>query len=73
MIRDFVPADAAAVVALNAACQPEVGPMDEAKLVAFAEWAPIIRVVDVDGRIVGLLVGMTEELPIRQPEFCLVS
>lgn len=57
------------MLALNAACQPEVGPMDQDKLVAFAEWAPVMRVVDVDDRIVGLLVGMTEECPYDSPNF----
>ena len=69
MIRDYVPADAEQVLALNAACVPEVGPMDEAKLEAFSSWAPYFRVVDVDDQIVGLLVGLDETAPYGSPNF----
>lgn len=69
MIRAYEPADAEQVLALNAACVPEVGPMDGAKLAEFEAWAPVLRVVDVGGRIVGLLVGLTEEAPYGSPNF----
>ncbi len=69
MIRPYADGDAAGFLALNAACQPEVGPMDEAKLASFVEWAPYLRVVDVGGEIVGLLVGLDETAPYGSLNF----
>lgn len=69
MIRDYTGADAEAVLALNAACVPEVGPMDAAKLAEFVDWAPYFKVVEVDGSIVGLLIGLTEDAPYGSPNF----
>lgn len=69
MIRDYSPTDAAQVMALNEACQPEVGPMDDDKLAAFVEWAPYFRVVDVAERIVGLLIGLDHEAPYHSPNY----
>ncbi len=69
MIRDYEPADAAQVLALNAACQPDVGPMDDAKLAAFTEWAPYFRVVEVQQIIVGLLIGLDHEAPYGSPNY----
>lgn len=69
MIRDYAHTDAAQVLALNQACQPEVGPMDDAKLAAFVEWAPYFRVVDVDDRIVALLIGLDHQAPYGSPNY----
>ena len=69
MIRPYRDTDADSVLALNEACQPEVGPMDQAKLAGFAEWAPYFVVVEVDDRLVGLLIGLTEEAPYSSPNF----
>ncbi len=69
MIRPYDDSDAEAVLALNESCVPEVGPMDSTKLAAFAEWAPYLRVVDVEGEIVGLLIGLTEDAPYASPNF----
>ncbi|MEM9561673.1 MAG: GNAT family N-acetyltransferase [Actinomycetota bacterium] len=69
MIRRYDEADAEAVLALNAACVPEVGPMDADKLAGFAEWAPYFKVVEYDGRIVALLVGLGEDAPYGSPNF----
>lgn len=69
MIRAYNAADAEAVLALNAACVPEVGPMDAASLAGFADWASYFRVVDVDGVIVGFLIGLTEDAPYASPNF----
>lgn len=60
MIRDYTPADAEVVLAINEACVPEVGEMDADKLALFAEIADWFKVVEVDGDVVGLLVGLTE-------------
>ncbi|MCP3992013.1 MAG: GNAT family N-acetyltransferase [Actinomycetia bacterium] len=70
MIRQYEPGDESQVLALNEACIPEVGPMDEEKLHRFAQWAPYFRVVEVDSRIVGFLVGLTEDAPYDSPNFC---
>lgn len=69
MIRPYQDRDADQVLALNEACVPEVGPMDAAKLAAFVEWAPYFHVVDVDDRIVGFLIGLTEDAPYDSPNF----
>jgi len=69
MIRDFVADDATQVLALNEACQPEVGPMDEAKLASFDDWAPYFRVVEVEERIVGLLIGLDHTAPYGSPNY----
>lgn len=69
MIRRYDTADAEAVLALNAACVPEVGPMDEAKLAAFADWAPYFMVVEVEGVIVAMLIGLGEDAPYGSPNF----
>ncbi len=69
MIRTYTEADADHVLALNEACVPEVGPMDAGKLAGFADWAPYFKVVEVDGAIVGMLIGLTEEAPYDSPNF----
>ena len=69
MIRAYESGDAEQVLALNEACEPEVGSMDAAKLAGFVEWAPFFRVVAVDGRIVAMLIGLTEAEPYDSPNF----
>ena len=69
MIRVYEPADRQQVLALNRACEPEVGPMDGAKLDGFAGWAAFFRVVEVEGRVVGFLIGLTESAPYDSPNF----
>ncbi len=69
MIRPFRKGDEQQVLALNAACVPEVGPMDGEKLARLAGWSPYLRVVDVDQRIVAFLVGLTEDAPYESPNF----
>lgn len=69
MIRDYQPDDAGQVLALNERCVPEVGPMDRSKLDDLAAWASRFTVVDVDGAIVGLLVGLVEGTPYQSPNY----
>lgn len=69
MIRRYGPADAEAVLALNAANVPEVGPMDAEKLAGFADWAPYFTVVEVDGAIVAMLIGLGEDAPYGSPNY----
>lgn len=59
-VRDYRPSDSEAVVALNQANVPEVGPLDAAKLErlhAQAEWLPVI---EVDGVIAGFAILLVE-------------
>ncbi len=60
MIRDATSDDRAALLALNAANVPEVGPLDDAKLTEFLQRAPYRKVLELDGDVVGMLVGLTE-------------
>ena len=69
MIRDYAPADADQVLDLNAANVPDVGPMDGAKLAEFVQWANYMKVVEIDGAVVGLLIGLTEAAPYTSPNF----
>jgi len=69
VIRTYSSDDAEAVLALNEACVPEVGPMDDKKLAEFADWASYFKVVDLDGKIAGLLVGLTEATPYGSPNY----
>jgi predicted GNAT superfamily acetyltransferase len=69
MIRRYDEADAEQVLALNAACVPEVGPMDADKLAAFVEWAPYFKVVEHEGRIVAMLIALGEDAPYGSPNF----
>lgn len=69
MIRSYEAGDADQVLALNAACVPEVGPLDGAKLAQLAGWAARFRVVEVEGRIVGFLIGLTEGTPYGSPNY----
>ncbi len=69
MIRRYDETDAEAVLALNAACVPEVGPMDADKLAGFADWAPYFKVVEQDGAIAAMLVGLGEDAPYGSPNF----
>lgn len=43
--------------------------MDQAKLDAFIEWAPYVRVVEVNGSLAGLIIGLLEDAPYDSPNF----
>ncbi len=60
IMRDATAADRAACVAINKACMPEVGSMDDEKFGFFLEVSPFFKVVEIDGEVTGLLVGLTE-------------
>jgi len=68
-IRAFTADDEAAVRAVNAANVPEVGVLDDERLALFAARAPRFDVVDLDGCIVGLFVGLVEGLPYGSPNY----
>jgi len=56
MIRDYRPADRAAVLAINEMNIPEVGDMDDTKLDLLLEQAAQFSVVDVDDVVVGIMI-----------------
>ncbi len=58
MIRPATPADLDAVLALNQANLPAVGPLDEQSLTHLVEIAAHVAVADDDGEVVGMLVGL---------------
>ncbi len=60
MIRDAATTDHAALLHLNATNVPEVGTMDGAKLDFFFADAPYFKVVELDGAVAGMLIGLTE-------------
>ncbi|MFV0522955.1 MAG: GNAT family N-acetyltransferase [Acidimicrobiales bacterium] len=68
-VRPYTGADAEAVLALNQANVPEVGSIDAARLAALARWATRFEVVEVDGRIVGFLIGLDETAGYDSPNF----
>lgn len=59
-IRAATPADHDAIGALNAANVPEVGVLDEERLALFARAADAFWVVEQDGALLGLFVGLFE-------------
>ena len=68
-IRRYRPEDRAAVEALNEANRPEVGVLDAGRIDLFARAATTFDVVEGDGEIVGLFVGLTEGLDYDSPNY----
>lgn len=68
-IRPRTPTDDDRVRAVNAANVPEVGPLDEDRLALFAEAAPHFDVIEVDGVVAGLFVGLTEAMAYASPNY----
>lgn len=68
-IRPRTPADDDEVRTVNAANVPEVGPLDEDRLALFAEAAPHFDVVEIDGAVCGLFVGLNEGMPYASPNY----
>lgn len=69
IIRDRRPEDDERLVAVNAANEPEVGPLDPGRLELFAEQARAFWVVEFDLRIVGLFVGLLEGVEYASPNY----
>ena len=68
-LRDVRPDDHDAVVALNRANEPEVGPLDPGRLELFTARAARFRVVEVDAEVCGLFVGLAEGLDYASPNY----
>lgn len=65
LIRDYTPADAQAVLAINQANVPEVGSIDAERLGLFERISPFFKVVEITNaagslELVGLMIGLTE-------------
>ena len=71
MIRPYRDTDREAVLRINADNVPEVGPMDDAKLDLLLDAAGMFRVVEVDGEVVGLFIGLPEGTAYRSPNYAL--
>ncbi len=69
MIRSYTAADQEALLALNAANVPDVGPMDEDKLALFVAEALRLDVVELDGLIEGALVVLGDRTSYRSPNY----
>ncbi len=64
IVRPYAPDDRDGVLDLNAENVPEVGELDGARLALFHEDARVtFDVVDLEGSIVGLFVGLPEGVP----------
>jgi uncharacterized protein len=68
-IRERTPDDDDAVRAVNGANVPEVGPLDEDRLHLFSTRAASFDVVEVGGAVVGVFVGLAEDLPYTSPNY----
>ena len=60
MIRPYRPKDAHAVLALNAANVPEVGPLDGTKLALLESESVAFDVLDMDGSVEGALIVLAD-------------
>lgn len=69
LLRDVTRDDLDRVRAVNAANQPEVGALDDGRIELFLLSAPRFQVVEVDGEIVGIFVGLAEGLPYESPNY----
>ncbi len=68
-IRPRTPADDDRIRAINADNVPEVGPLDEGRLALFAEDAEHFDVVELDGEVVGIFVGLGEGVAYASPNY----
>lgn len=68
-IRPRTPADDEALVTINRANEPEVGPLDPDRLALFARDATVWDVVEVDGQVAGVFVGLTDGVDYASPNY----
>ena len=68
-IRPRTPSDDDRIRTVNAANVPEVGPLDEDRLDLFAATAAHFDVVELDGEVVGLFVGLGEGSAYASPNY----
>lgn len=68
-IRDVSLSDVDAVTAVNAANEPEVGPLDETRVALFLDGAERFQLVELDGEVVGVFVGLVEGMDYQSPNY----
>ena len=68
-MRDVHAGDLDAVRRVNAANEPDVGPLDDARIALFTSGSPRFRVVEVGGAIEGVFVGLTEATDYDSPNY----
>lgn len=69
VIRDVAVDDIESIVAVNAANEPEVGPLDVARVDLFLAAADRFRLVELDDVIVGVFVGLGEGVAYPSPNY----
>lgn len=68
-IRPRTAADDDRIRAINAANVPEVGALDDERLALFADAAAHFEVVELDGAVVGIFVGLAEDVAYASPNY----
>ena len=68
-IRPVDPDDLDVLRAVNAANEPEVGPLDDARIELFSTAAARFQVVATEATVVGLFVGLGEGLAYASPNY----
>lgn len=68
-IRDVRDEDLDDVRAVNAANEPEVGPLDDSRIALFRNEAERFSVVELEGQIIGLFVGLVEGSAYASPNY----
>lgn len=68
-IRDVTRADVDDVVAVNSANEPEVGPLDPPRIDLFLAAADRFQLVEIDEVVVGVFVGLVEDLDYPSPNY----
>lgn len=69
MLRDYTAADAAAVLALNAASVAVLSPLDEAGLARLAAQAASFRIAGATGRVDAFLLALREGADYASPNY----
>lgn len=68
-IRDVEPVDIDAVRTVNEMNEPEVGPLDDVRAALFLAAAASFRLVEIEGAVVGVFVGLHESIDYASPNY----
>ena len=69
MIRPYRASDMAALLAVNKANEPEVGPLDDAKADLLVREAGLVKVVEVENAIIGMMFLLQEGGTYASPNY----
>ncbi len=69
MIRPYVASDRDAILAINEANIPEVGPMDGAKFDSLAAQAVAVEVIELDDEVVGFIILLAPGADYASPNY----